>query len=191
MRLIICPGFHDAALTTGFLAGIGDGGQAWNPVIIPSDRLPPYSGWHILHFLRDRLSRDDPDGMADPRLLLIGFSAGVVGAMTAAHLWQQQGGGVAALIAVDGWGVPLVGAFPIHRVSHDAFTHWSSVGLGQAGDSFYAAPGVAHLELWRSPQTTYGRQVSTAYIGLSSPTTAATFISALVRRYSDDYGCIA
>ena len=198
MRLIICPGVHDLALTDGFLAGLGDDAQALAPVlIVQGDRLPPYSGGHIVQFLRDRLcpndplSPDDPDGMPDPRLLFIGFSAGVVGAITAAHLWQHQGGPVAALIAVDGWGVPLVGTFPMHRVSHDPFTHWSSVGLGQAGDSFYADPGVPHLELWRSPQTASGWQVAAATAGFSSRTTAASFITALVLRYCDDYGCIA
>jgi hypothetical protein len=79
---------------------------------------------------------------ADPQepLLLIGFSAGVVGAIAAANLWQGQGRRVAAVIAVDGWGVPQVGDFPLHRVSHDYFTHWSSAVLGAGADSFYADP---------------------------------------------------
>ena len=55
-----------------------------------------------------------------------------------------------ALIAFDGWGVPLVGNFPIYRISHDQFTHWSSELLGKGDKSFYADPPVEHLDLWRS-----------------------------------------
>ncbi len=143
MRLIICPGVHHPILTAGFLAGLGNSVQAWSPVIIPSDR-PPYCGWQIMEFLHSHLALSDPDGVLSdpdgkldpqllPHLLFIGFSAGVVGAMTAAHLWQNQGGRVAALIAIDGWGVPLVGSFPIHRVSHDALTHWSTFKLAPGG----------------------------------------------------------
>jgi len=44
-------------------------------------------------------------------------------------------------------GVPLVGNFPIHRLSHDYFTHWSSAVLGSGNDSFYADPPVEHLEM--------------------------------------------
>ncbi|NJK53546.1 MAG: hypothetical protein HC936_13370 [Leptolyngbyaceae cyanobacterium SU_3_3] len=61
---------------------------------------------------------------------------------------------------MDGWGVPLGGDFPIYRVSHDRFTHWSSAWWVAGLDSFYADPAVAHLDLWRSPQTVQGRWVS-------------------------------
>jgi hypothetical protein len=188
---MICPGVHDSCLTTSFLTALDLtrlGLSAWT---VPTDRCPPYSGWHIQQFVRDQLLVGDPDGRRPPPLLWIGFSAGVVGAIAAAHLWQSQGGQVVALIAVDGWGVPLAGDFPIHRISHDAFTHWSSVGLGPAGDSFYADPGVPHLDLWRSPHTATGWQTSPASPGFRQATTAATFITALLRQYRDDSGCIA
>jgi len=63
---------------------------------------------------------------------------------------------VKAVIAFDGWGVPLLGNFPIHRISHDRFTDWSSTLWGRNDSSFYAEPDVAHLDLWRSPQTAQG-----------------------------------
>jgi len=46
------------------------------------------------------------------------------------------GGHVKAFVLLDGWGVPLVGNFPIHRLSHDYFTQSSAV-LGSGNDSFY------------------------------------------------------
>ena len=67
---------------------------------------------------------------------------------------------VKALIAIDGWGVALWGNFPIYRLSHDYFTHWSSLALGGGDKNFYADPPVGHLDLWRSPQTTRGWQVN-------------------------------
>jgi hypothetical protein len=74
----------------------------------------------------------------------------------AAWAWQQQGGTIRALVALDGWGVPLYGSFPIYRLSHDEFTHGSSQVLGMGQNPFYAEPGVPHLELWRSPDRAWG-----------------------------------
>ena len=51
--------------------------------------------------------------------MFIAFSAGVVAAVTAAMQWQGEGGKIKGLIAFDGWGVPLLGDFPVYRVSHD------------------------------------------------------------------------
>ena len=54
--------------------------------------------------------------------------------------------------------MPLTGNFPIYRVSHDYFTHWSSGLLGAGYKGFYADPEVEHLDLWRSPANVYGWQ---------------------------------
>lgn len=131
-----------------------------------------------------------------PALVFVAFSAGVVGAIAAARLWQAQGGSVKALIALDGWGVPLYGKFPIHRLSHDYFTHWSSALLGSGCDNFYADPAVEHLDLWRSPQQTQGWQERspiqlTGKAGLSDrktsliPTTATQFLRSLLNHYGE------
>jgi hypothetical protein len=172
-------------LTYQFVADLG---KLSHPVLIfPADRYPAYSGWHILQFLQAHYREG---GLASKdEVLLIGFSAGVVGAAGAAVLWQAVGGRVKSLIAIDGWGVPLWGNFPIYRISHDAFTHWSSALLGAGEESFYAEPPVAHLELWRSPQRAQGWHVvklsHPAAQESHTPTTAAHFIQQLLRRHQE------
>jgi hypothetical protein len=189
MSIIVCPGMHSPALTEQFLDGLGGLPDA---TIFPSDRYPPYSGYHILEFLQEQYNPS-----ASP-LIFVAFSAGVIGAIAAAHRWQQLEGQVKALIALDGWGVPLRGTFPIHRLSHDHFTYWSSALIGGEGDSFYADPAVAHLELWQSPQLVQGWRVRSpspphqsnclpAQIGQAdscTSTTAAQFLLALLNQYT-------
>jgi hypothetical protein len=212
MKIVICPGIHPAEWTEEFVKGLlflqatheesfrdvpkelhsqepGLHSQELPNILIFPPENPAYSPLHLLEFL----SPFSPDP-----LLFIAFSAGVVGAIGAARLWQKQGGTVKALIALDGWGVPLEADFPIHRVSHDYFTHWSSALLGKGSDSFYADPGVAHLELWRSPQTVLGHRIESVAMGelpqkkagltpqrpqSSSPVTITTFITALLEKY--------
>ena len=188
MRLVICPGIHDPKLTDRFLEGLSEvwgdteprqNTQTSYPVkIFPAHKHPPFSALDIFHFLCSQ-------ELAGESLVFVSFSAGVVGAIGAAWMWQQIGGNVAAFIALDGWGVPLGGTFPIHRISHDSFTHWSSAILGGGGDGFYADPPVEHLDLWRSPQTTKGWQISQTAdrIETTKPATAATFLVHLLKQY--------
>lgn len=188
MRLVICPGIHDPKLTDGFLAGLSEvweaeadrqNTQTFYPVkIFPAHKHPPFSALDILHFLCTQ-------ELAGESLVFVSFSAGVVGAIGAAWMWQQIGGKVGAFFALDGWGVPLGGNFPIHRLSHDRFTHWSSAITGSGGDSFYADKPVDHLDLWRSPQTTKGWHVSQTADGIETvtPTTAAAFLVHLLKQY--------
>ncbi|UBF26093.1 hypothetical protein K9N68_31945 [Kovacikia minuta CCNUW1] len=131
--------------------------------------------------MHQQLSRTYPEQFLQIPLVFIGFSAGVVGAIAAAWGWQLLGGAVQAFIAVDGWGVPLGGTFPIYRISHDSFTHWSSALLGAGETSFYADPAVDHLVLWRSPQAVKGWQVSAIASQPIVYTTAATYIANLLR----------
>ncbi len=192
----ICPGIHDRSLTDSFLdelykQGLGQH-QSGELLIFPTSDYPAYSAFDILnflcretqssgslHFYSQNLSNDCV------KLVFISFSAGVVGAMGAALMWQQFGGEVEALIAIDGWGVPLVANFPIYRISHDHFTHWSSALLGGGNESFYAAPGVEHLEVWRSPQTTQGWWLHSMTSGTqtASPATAASVLIHWLRRH--------
>jgi hypothetical protein len=186
MQILICPGIHSPGLTEQFVNALPN--RLAQALIVPVD-CPAYSGGHILAFLLQHVG--SPPRSTEPGsnpiqflplmpILLIGFSAGVVGAITAAHLWRSLGGQIVALIAIDGWGVPLFAPFPIHRVSHDSFTHWSSsiLGAGQAG--FYADPAVAHLDLWRSPQTVLGWSVQPAS---TVRTTAAHFLDRWIHNY--------
>lgn len=179
MCIVLCPGFHPPALTQSFLMGLGTSRkQIW---VLPL-HYPPYSAIGIWRFLNEQL-RLPP---IEP-LTFIAFSAGVVGAAGAAVLWQKMGGSVSAFIAVDGWGVPLWANFPIHRLSHDPLTHWSSSLLGGGEDGFYADPEVSHLELWRSPQRTQGWWVrSTRTQILHTPITAAQYLNDLLDRYSEE-----
>ncbi len=188
MRLVICPGVHEPKLTDCFLTGLsglwGLAADRQNQQIVdrvkifPAHKYPPFSALDILHFL---LTQE----LAGESLVFVSFSAGVAGAIGAAWMWQQIGGKVGAFFALDGWGVPLGGNFPIHRISHDRFTHWSSAILGGGGESFYADPAIEHLDLWQSPQTAKGWQVSQTAAGIETvaPTTAATFLVHLLKQY--------
>lgn len=190
MSVIICPGIHHPALTQGFLEGLrsllsngSNLSHSGNILIFPAHNYAALSAFDILQFLQE--SQGIPQKASS--LVFISFSAGVVGAIGAAWGWQLLGGKVKAFIALDGWGVPLSGNFPLHRLSHDYFTHWSSAVLGSEEDSFYADPPVEHLELWRSPQTAQGWWVHPV-VGKSqsrSRLTAAQFLTMLLERYKE------
>ncbi|EAZ90430.1 hypothetical protein [Crocosphaera chwakensis] len=153
---LICPGFHDLALTDSFLTNFSHSSiNRENLLIFPTDKYPPYSGFHLLHYLQKKCYEKSQ------KLTIIAFSAGVVAAITAAWQWQLQGNTIKGLIAFDGWGVPLFGPFPIYRVSHDQFTHDSSILLGTGSINFYADPAVEHLDLWRSPHLVQGWMTQT------------------------------
>jgi hypothetical protein len=161
VQLVVCPGVHTPALTEQFLAAVlGQQSLRRPAIVLPAEQYPPWSGWHGFQFVYDRLSICNPKHTWQISLVWIGFSAGVMGAIAAAHLWQWLGGRVIALIALDGWGVPLLAPFPIHRFSHDAFTHHTSSWISTKALGFYADPAVTHLDLWRSPRTAIGWQCS-------------------------------
>ncbi|BAB76314.1 hypothetical protein ACN23B_23160 [Anabaena sp. FACHB-709] len=187
MSIIICPGIHDSDLTESFVSGclgaFSGNSISQKPVeilVVPVAGVLTLSSLHILQFLHDRLGNK----LKSP-VIFISFSAGVVGAIAAAWQWQNWGGHVKAFIAIDGWGVPLWGNFPIHRLSHDYFTHWSSLLLGSGQTNFYAEPPVEHLTMWRSPQTVQGWQVDMYVKNTTSNTrlTAAEFLHLLLRHY--------
>lgn len=167
MPIFICPGIHSLSLTEHF---VGELRLSQTEVLIfPADQ-PVYSPQHVLDFFQPQ----------EP-VVMIAFSAGVVGAIAAARTWQRQGQSIAAFIAIDGWGVPLFGDFPIYRLSHDRFTHWSSNLLG-GGKSFYADPPVDHLTIWRFPNQVRGYAEPSHQI-----TTAASFILEIMSSFSDSF----
>ncbi|WGV28752.1 hypothetical protein [Halotia branconii] len=184
MSIIICPGIHEPALTQSFISGWLDSSSQslmrQNIIVFPGQGLLTLSSLHILQFLRDRLGNK----LKSP-IIFISFSAGVVGAIAAAWQWQLIGGQVKAFIAIDGWGVPLWGNFPIHRISHDYFTHWSSALLGSGQNNFYAQPAVDHLLLWRSPQKVKGWQIDSSVdiSPLQVRLSASEFLHLLIKRY--------
>lgn len=144
VQIAICPGFHPAALTAACLQVMG-----WQERAILVPDCSPLDGITICQHLTQHGDRRPT--------IFVGFSAGVIGAAIAAGLRQHQGNPVAALVAIDGWGVPLaLPGIPIYRLSHDRFTHVTS-GWGESRQGrFYCDPPVAHTDLWRSPQQAWG-----------------------------------
>jgi hypothetical protein len=186
MNIIICPGIHQPELTDCFVKELlyldverGDK-RLVDILVFPEEGILTLSTFHIVRFLSDRLSNK-----LESPVIFIGFSAGVVGAIASAQIWQLQGGNVKALIAVDGWGVPLWGNFPIHRLSHDYFTHWTSAILGIGEDNFYADPPVDHLSMWRSPQKVQGHWTdpSHRFSQTEKSLNAREFLHILLKRY--------
>ncbi len=185
MTIVLCPGIHDRALTQSFRdrlldqwlthdgpLGLQNSGNL-DLHCFEDGHVWGFSALHLLGFLEQQVS-------PSAALTFIGFSAGVVGAIGAAWAWHQQGRMVQALIALDGWGVPLVAPFPIHRLSHDRFTHWSSQLIGAGMSAFYADPAIAHLELWRSPHHAWGWW---SRGGDLQRTTAVAVIAQLIQEY--------
>jgi hypothetical protein len=194
-KIIICPGIHDPTITERFIAECfslkTDYVTKWDPTIdilvFPGEGVLSGSAFHILQFLGDRLEQSPKSP-----LVFISFSAGVVGAIGAAVGWQIMGGNVTGFIAIDGWGVPLWGNFPIHRLSHDYFTHWSSAILpGRGKDNFYAEPAVEHLTMWRSPLQVKGRWIDSSGIHSPSKTelSVAEFLHILLSHYFQESPC--
>lgn len=200
MNILICPGIHSFALTQSFVEGLelllSDNSNlniSEKLRIFPAQNYKTLSALHILRFLQECYGKPQS---ALP-LVLIGFSAGNVGAIGAAWGWQMLGGRVQAVIAIDGWGVPLVGNFPIHRLSHDRFTHDTALSFPHAvsallnfrenpraqKESFYADPAVDHLEMWRSPATVTGWIVNSEAKVRSRYLSAAEFLHILLKRY--------
>ncbi|MGK7922510.1 MAG: hypothetical protein AB4080_21145 [Trichodesmium sp.] len=186
MTIVICPGIHDSKLTEQFLEGLFMNcrslSDAKELLVCPTQDYAPYSTIDILKFLwyEKSITTDIP-------LVFIAFSAGVVGAIGAAWTWQLQGGQVQALIAIDGWGMPVVGNFPIYKISHDYFTHWSWGALGKVDESFYADPSVEHLEIWRSPQNTKGWWLhqNSVEVETASPATVTEFIIEILKKHRE------
>lgn len=171
--VIICPGFHPPDLTQAFIEAVD--WQGWELLVFPTDIYPAYSGIDIYNFLQQhRIEARSP-------LVFVSFSAGVVGAIAAAWLWQLSGKKVAALIAFDGWGVPLFGNFQIYRFSHDYLTHITSSWLGSGKESFYAQPSVAHLDLWRSPPTAIGYVVGNSHFQQAT-LSASSYLESLLAK---------
>ena len=152
MSIIIIPGIHSPQLSDLFVHSIQNKIKQ-NYLILPTEQYQPYAAISVYQWLnQQQLAKTAP-------LTFITFSAGVVGGIGAAIAWQSQGGNIKHFIAIDGWGMPLVGSFPLYRVSHDYFTHCTSRILGAGEGGFYADPEVSHLDIWRSPEHCWGWHV--------------------------------
>lgn len=191
----LCGGFHAPQDTEGMLqisAQDADLGEISAFVLGTAIPWAPLSAHALRQSLDQALSSSRPTRPAlalplNPDLILWAFSAGGVGAVALAHHWQRYRGRVRAIFLVDGWGVPWAGAAPLHRISHDSFTHQSSRLLGAGRGNFVADPAVPHLHLWRNPQTVmgWGDCPPTADPpGGTQPLTAAEFLTQWTRFYA-------
>ncbi|MGI8934784.1 MAG: hypothetical protein ACR2FS_11990 [Phormidesmis sp.] len=175
LPVMVCPGFHDARLTAQWVRSLPPFAQ---PHVIEAFPANPLAVFEELVQIFGSPAAKQPDQMQP--IVAVGFSAGVVGLAGALALWQQQGGRVAKLFALDGWGVPVVG-LPVCRLSHDSFTHWSMLPLGAGEVNFYADPPVEHLQLWGEPARVNGWQVAGWQGEAAVPMTAADFLERSLR----------
>ncbi|MBE9069538.1 hypothetical protein IQ260_23105 [Leptolyngbya cf. ectocarpi LEGE 11479] len=167
MQLLICPGYHSPDLTHSFLQsllGAITPERLWVLPIGASSRAIP---WLLASPQRPQLAAE---------LQIVAFSAGVVAAYPLLLTWQAMGG-QGRMIAVDGWGMPLVGDLAIYRVSHDGWTHRTTYFPSpvQSKGYFYAHPAVDHLSIWQSPQLSQGMGAIDTKVGSM---TALEFICA-------------
>ena len=176
LPVIICPGFHAAELTMGFVRSLP---TFVRPLVVETFCVDSLA---IFHWMTQAIDAQPTKG---PPVVAIGFSGGVVGIAGALKIWQQQGGQVRKLIAIDGWGMPLLG-LPVCRLSHDRFTHWSSLPLGAGDVNFYADPSVDHLRIWGEPETVSGYAMSGWERRKGSGMNAAEFIAQVLSHlYAD------
>ena len=195
LPVVIVGGFHDAALTEQFARSLP---SFVRPYIADTSEVSPVDPLAVHQWLSETLRRSSlstSTSASSIPVVGIGFSAGVVGLAGALALWKQhwgnqqggnQQGAVARLIAVDGWGVPVVG-LPVCRISHDRFTHVSTLPLDLFSDAgkvnFYADPSVDHLSLWGEPEAAQGWQVDRWEMAEKAgmPMSAADFVRRVLR----------
>ncbi|MEM9485962.1 MAG: hypothetical protein AAGA83_19980 [Cyanobacteria bacterium P01_F01_bin.116] len=146
MHLLICPGYHSPDLTHDFLQALLRRITPERLWVMPIGSIPGSVSWP---------SRHAP--LSQQPLNVIAFSAGVVAAYPWLMTWQRQGG-KSRFIAIDGWGMPLLGNLAIYRMSHDRWTHGTTYfpTPKESKGYFYADPAVEHLEIWQFPQKTWG-----------------------------------
>lgn len=199
LPVVIAPGFHNSALTDGIVRSLPSF-VSYKIVDAFAASPPAMYDWLTANVQTPTVPSPtvqtptvQTPTVSEPPVpfVAIGFSAGVVGLAGALALWQQQRwiekqqssktpvqkAAVARFIAVDGWGVPVIGV-PITRMSHDHFTHVSSLPLGAGDVNFFASPAVEHLDMWREPDQVMGREVKgwTLDSATGVPMTAAEFL---------------
>lgn len=181
VSLIVCSGFHPPEATQQLIADLSWVASDRPSGPVSDHRLSIHSHPDLalshqpLAPLSGRTLRQMLQELANP-VMFLAFSAGCLAAASAARYWHYQSPNqVLALFAVDGWGVPLAEPYPVHRLSHDRFTHLTSAGQGE---HFYADPAVDHLRLWQRPS-----QVSGIATPGQSPTNAAAFLNHWMAHY--------
>jgi hypothetical protein len=172
-RFLVIPGVVPQEATDRFVQQLDIAGGCCVPVSIA-----PYSPIAL-----DRFTRTQD---LDSDLVVIAYSAGCVGALGWIPLWHRQQKTVKALIAMDGWPVPFWGKFPIYRVSHDLYTHRTTLRLGAGLEQFYCDPAVEHRRLWAYPETAWGLWNRVQKPQESHKTTALDFLQCVLERHLGD-----
>lgn len=160
LKLRVFSGFHDPNLDSRFLANFL---SAWETTQLQDIITLEISLYAIGDWLQPSVTHDTKVNHDHPErhhgvegTIFLGFSAGCMRAALASQLYQATKKPVLGLIAVDGWGLPLIHTqIPIYRLSHDLFTHNSSMVLGGKG-VFFADPPVPHLSIWEYPDCVSG-----------------------------------
>lgn len=184
--LVVCGGLHPISYSGQILTTLAtDAVLSHLPVLAfaPPSPLAVLSAQAIRQGLERGLRELSSQADAHPPLIIWAFSAGCVGAVAFAEHWQRHRGPVRALFLVDGWGVPSTAQVPVHRLSHDRFTHTTSRWLGAGCIDFYADPAVPHLRLWQSPQRVRGWLVGSDPGQETRTLTAAEFLCGQSRAY--------
>ncbi len=177
MQLLIFPGYHASALTDSFLHSLLR--------VVTPDRLWVLPLWASPGALPWLLTSPQAPQL-NQMLYIIAFSAGVVAMYPLALAWQGMGG-TSRVVAVDGWGMPLLGNLAIYRMSHDRWTHRTTYfpSAAESRGYFYAEPAVEHLALWQSPHLARGMG---AIGSLPRPMTALEFMQAALKAGDDVSG---
>ncbi|MGF1567803.1 MAG: hypothetical protein ACFCVD_07000 [Nodosilinea sp.] len=186
--LVVCGGLHPASYSGQILTILAqDHHLGQLRVLVFSPPPPPIavlSAHALRRWLETALAPTQAATGTYPKLIFWAFSAGCVGATALVEYWRRYRGQVLALFLVDGWGVPGITGVPIHRLSHDRFTHATSAWLGAENLSFYAHPAVPHLQLWQQPQLARGWAIGPSGSKISrSNLSAAEFLTAQSRLY--------
>ena len=142
--IIFLPGQHPSELTDSLLNGF-----EFDSYLV-CEAFPSFSSREQVKFIQKHRA------ILERNIVIVAFSAGAVGAAETANTIEKWGYNIKSIIMIDAWGVPLYGNFDKYRLSHDLFTHWSSHLLGGGDYSFYADPGVSHLQMWQSSQVVTG-----------------------------------
>ena len=174
LPVVVCPGFHNAKLTQSWVRSLP---TFIEPIVLETS---PISVQAVYQALTETFG-EPSDGAEKLPVVAVGFSAGVVGLVGAIAQWQQRGGTCAQLIAIDGWGVPILG-MPVTRISHDRFTHVTTLPLGAGETNFYATPNVSHLHLWEAPESVSGIAVSGWQLDSGVAMTAADYVRRSLRK---------
>lgn len=171
--IVICGGFNPINYNVNFVNFLSN--YEANILVFPTEKYAPYDSLNIVNFLQE-----NSVNLYENHLIFIAFSAGVVGALGAGRLWQRKGREVLAILAFDGWGVPLIADFPIHCLSHDVFTHYSSCFWVKNQGHFVAIPTVSHQDIWRSPLSINGYYYSEKE---TKKITEIDFINIILKHY--------